>query len=270
MERKKVGLLVIGMLTCIFVGAGIERVRVALSTFEPVAESAAIVVDHQAPLAATPRTVVLKDDSDAAALRKKVAELEKSLADRDAAIAKLSQKPKEGQAQAERPQRQSFSDRMEQLKKDNPEQYAEMQKRREDFRQTMEQKAQDRADFIAAVDTKNMNDAQKENHAKLLETVAHVNELMAQMSQPGVERTPEMRTEMGEAVGALGDLYSQERRFLLEETGRSVGYQDSQASEFADQMQSIIDNTTMPNFGRRGGGFGGQQLPVPPAPKTGQ
>ena len=265
--------MVAGVLVCVLAGAGIEHVRHVLTTVpQEEQEQAGPALLAKEPV--TPRTVVVKDEETlraAEALRRRVAELERALAARDAAGVQEQEPPKPVEvAQAERPRRQSFEDRMEQMKKDNPEQYAEMQKRREEFRQSMEQRAQDRAEFIAAVDTKNMNDAQKENHARLLETVARVNDLMAQMGQPGVERTPEMRQQMGEAMGSLHELYGQERQYLLEETGRAVGYQGAQATEFAATMQAIIDNTTMPSFGHGGRGGGGQpiQAPAPAAIPT--
>ena len=262
MSQKRAGLIVVGMLVCLFVGAGIERVRQALLVPETAPEALAA---EQVKFTPTLRTAVVTNDASERAaneaLRRQVAELEKALASRVAAAPVQDATPLE-KTPVERSIRQSFTARMEQMKKDNPEQYAEEMKRREEFRQNMEQRAQDRAEFIAAVDTRNMNDEQRETHTKLLATVARVNELMAQMSQPGVERTPEMRQEMGDAVSSLSDLYSTERRYLLEETARTVGYDGSQVSEFADQMQTVIDNTTMPNFGRRGGRGGSPAIPT--------
>ncbi len=265
MSHKRTGLVVVGILVCILAGAGIEHVRQVLTTVPAEEPDQAEAFGRPSKEVVTPRTVVVKDEAAeraAAELRKRVAELEAALAER------VPEPPKpQEEAQAAPPRRQSFNDRMEQMKKDDPAQYAEMQKRREEFRQNMEQRVQERADFIAAVDTKNMNDAQKENHAKLVETVALANELMAQMSQPGVERTPEMRQQMGETMAALGELYGAERSYLLEETARAAGYQGAQASEFASQVQSIIDNTTMPHLGRHGGGGPPAPIPAPPPAK---
>jgi len=257
MRDKKIGLIATGFFVCLLAGAGIEHVRHVLTTVpaeEPEPTDTVLHPVVQSPT--TTRTVMVKDEAaerEAMALRQRVAELERALAERDTERAQEPATPPP-EARAERPPRQSFSDRLEQMKKDDPAQYAETMKRRDEFRQSMEQRAKDRAEFIAAVDTKNMDDVQKENHTKLVETVAFVNELMAQMNQPGVEHTPEMHQQMGEAMTSLGDLYAAERSYLLEETGRAVGYQGSQATEFAAQVQAIIDNTTMP---RGRGGRGG-------------
>lgn len=256
MRPKKSGLIVASVLLCLVVGAGLEHVRQALFV-PPVAdgpENSGAIKRHEAP---TVRTITVTNSAAeraaTEALRRRITELEQALAAREADRAPISAVQDEA-LREERPRRQSFTERMEQLKKDNPEQYAEMQKRRDEFRQSMERRAQDRANFISAIETQNMNDEQRENHEKLLETVARVNELMAQVGQPGAERNSDLRYEMGETMRNLGELYGAERRYLFEETARAVGYEGEQASVFADHMQTIIDNTSMMSgFGRHGG-----------------
>lgn len=243
-----------GVGVCLAIGAGIEHARLVLCA--PKRSEAPEFKTVLPAATASLRTITVTNDAAARAaseaLRKRVAELEQALAARRAEpepppVAKASEPASE-----ERPRRQSFAERLEQMKKENPEQYAEMQKRREEFRQTMEQRAQDRAEFASAIDTRNMTEEQKANHEKLLETVARVNDLMAQVGQAEGERGAELRREMGEAVHSLGELYGQERRYLFEETARAVGYEGDQVSTFADNMQTIIDNTTMSGFGRHG------------------
>jgi hypothetical protein len=252
-------------LGCLVVGAGLERVRQALTVPEIAPDPR---LEERARFTPTVRTIIVTNSAAERAanevLRRRVAELEKALAAREAARVQEPKTPTE-EKREERPPRQFFTERMEQLKKEKPEEYAELQKRFEERRQSREQQKQDQAEFMAAVDTKNMTDMQKENHAKLVETVARLNELSAQMHQPGVERTPEMNQEMHEARSSLGELFVQERRFLLEETGRAIGYQGTQAGEFADQMQVIIDNTTMPGFDWHGFGDRGGRSGVAPA-----
>jgi hypothetical protein len=155
-------------------------------------------------------------------------------------------------ARGDRTGRLSAAERLEQMKKDSPEQFAEIQKRREEYRQAMVQRAKSRADFLAAVETKNMSDEQRKNHVKLVATVARVNELAAKMMQADVERTVEMRRELSEAQAMLGDLYAAERRFLFEEKARAFGCDAAKVSAFADQIQAIIDNTSSSSAVRSG------------------
>ena len=145
---------------------------------------------------------------------------------------------------------------------ETPEQLAERQQRRDEFRQRIEQRARDRAEFLAAVDVKGMTEEQRTNHEQLLATIERVNALMEQMRDPEAARTQEMRREMGEAMAALGELYSAERTYLFEQTAKAVGYSGSDAAAFVEHIQSVIDNTSMmpggmggpggPGFGRRG------------------
>lgn len=254
MLTKRNGVVVALALVSALAGAGFEKMRQGWLASVPEV--------NQTFQTARPRVVKVRDgaaEREATALRKRVAELERALAERTVEVV---QKPtpvtEEPTLRAERPRRQPWDDRMAQMKKDDPVQYEEMQKRREEFRQNMEQRAKDRADFLDSVDVKNMSAPQRENHEKLLATVARVNELMALAGTPGAENTHDLRHEMGEAMASLGDLYGEERRYLFEETAKAVGYEGAEVSVFAEHMQTIIDNTTlMSGFGRHGGGRGG-------------
>lgn len=259
MSKRHSFWVVLSVVVCVAAGMAIEHVRLSVLTPDPADRSD----DENVRPPPQPRIVKVRDEKserEAAALRQRVRELEQVVAEQTQSSTNLpaqvvAAQPREATERGERPRGQSFTERMEQLRQENPDQYAEMQKRREEFRQRMEQREQDRANFLTAVDVQNMGDQQRENHEKLLATVARVNELMAQMGQPGAERNSEARRELGETYGLLNELYGEERRYLLEETARSVGYEGAQASEFAEHMQEIIDNTTMmpSGFGRRGG-----------------
>lgn len=260
MKTKAVGVMVVVALASLVVGAGLERVRKALSEDDSAAWKEGTAPEGEVRPSGTKDDPALRSANDALraaneALRRRVAELERGAG--PGGMPEPEQPVIENVGNTNRgdrvSRRASFAERMEKMRKENPEQYAEMQKRREEFRQTMEQRAQDRAEFLAAVDTRAMDDVQRENHEKLLAAVARVDELRAQMEQ-GTERTPEMRQEMGELMGALSELYGNERRYLFEAAARSVGYDGAQVSDFADQMQMVVDNTTFTGFGHRGHG----------------
>jgi hypothetical protein len=134
-----------------------------------------------------------------------------------------------------------------------PEQKAEWEKRRTEFLQQMQQRATERTDFLASLDTANMNEKQRANHEKLLASVNRMNELRTAMSNPEGGFTAEMRTEMHDLSHSMDNLYKEERSTLLEITGKNMGYNDKQSKEFAEQIQTIYDSTSS----RRGwGGFG--------------
>lgn len=125
-----------------------------------------------------------------------------------------------------------------------PEQQAEIAAQRDAFRQQMEQRVNERNDFLSSVDTRNMNAAQRENHDKLLASVNRMNELRTAIMDPKAQAAPELRKEMHDLGHSMDDLYQEERKTLLETTGRSLGYTGDQAQLFAGQIQSIYDNTS--------------------------
>ena len=69
------------------------------------------------------------------------------------------------------------------------------------------------------------------------------------------------------AMREIGELYQQERRYLLEETGRVYG---EDGAQFADYIENVIENTSViPGMGRgfgRGPRGGGTPPPPPPPP----
>lgn len=259
MNIKKSLLVGSGMVVCALVGAGFEHVKMLGMSSEaevkPIASGVKVAPRHDTQV----RDAELKKTM--RALQKRVAELEKALAESSAKSApvEVTEQPTDNPpVQETRPKQQSMAQRMEQFKQEHPEQYAEMQKRREEFRQRREQQVNDRVDFLSAVDVKNMTNEQKENHAQLLATVDRINTLMAKREEPGVERTHEMMHEIGKEVGKLNELYRGERTYLLGEVAKSVGYSGADMAAFTEHIQMVIDNTTvMPIGGRHGGAHSG-------------
>jgi hypothetical protein len=141
-----------------------------------------------------------------------------------------------------------------------PEQQAEIAAQREAFRQQMQQRVTARTDFLASVDTRQMNAAQRANHDKLVAASSRMTELTAAMMDGKGEMSSEARKEMHDLGHSMDGLYQEERKTLLESTGKSLGYTGDQAQQFADQIQSIYDNTSSRSMwgggfsGRRGGG----------------
>ena len=159
--------------------------------------------------------------------------------------------------------RVSFEERMAQLKSDDPARYEAMQKQREEFRQRMQTQADERAEFLKKIDTATMTDEQRANHDKLTQAVEQARALMAQIATMTPEDAIAARQQMGATIGNVSELYQQERRYLLEQTGRAMGYQqDTDISQFADYIQQIYDQTSMPRgFGRGGNGPNGPNGP---------
>ncbi len=154
--------------------------------------------------------------------------------------------------------RAAFEDRMAQLKRDDPARYEELQKQREEFRQRMQAQADERAEFLKKIDTAAMTDEQRVNHEKLAQAVEQARAMVAQIAAMSPEDAAAARQQMSETIGSVSDLYQQERRYLLEQTGRAIGYAGTDAGQFADYVQQIYDQTSLPR-GFGGGRGGGQR-----------
>ena len=253
MKTKKVLLMGALMLTCALIGAGINYLQMTWVTPEedlgPAVEKLAVATkEHRQARDFTTAAELL-------ALRRRVTELEQALAERSSEqvpVAVSEEAVQKQPAQETRPQRQSWAQRMEKMKQENPEQYAQMQKRREEFKQRMEEQFRERVDFLSAIDVRNMTEEQRANHEQLAATLARIDELSAKMSEPGAGRSHEVMHEMGEAMGTLSELYRTERVYMFEEMAKSIGYSGSDASAFTEHIQMVIDNTTlMPPIGGR-------------------
>jgi hypothetical protein len=209
------------------------------------------------------RIVKVVDEQALYEAKRKIEDLKRQLADAEKPVS--NQEPK--QPKVVKDDNKDVAGKVRDLIKSalTPEQQAEIAAQRDAFRQQMEQRVTERNDFLASVDTRNMNAAQRENHDKLIASVNRMNELRAAMMDPKAQGTTEIRKEMHELGHSMDGLYQEERNTLLEATGKSLGYAGDQAQLFRDQINGIYENTSSGRNmmwagmggGRHGGGGGG-------------
>jgi hypothetical protein len=192
------------------------------------------------PVAPPPKIVKVLDEQALYEARREIADLKSQLANQAGEPAK-PEVVKTESAEKKDPISQFASMINKEI---TPEQKAEWEKRRTEFMQQMQKRATERTDFLSSLDTANMSEKQKVNHEKLLASVSRMNELRNAMSDGKTEFTDQMRTEMHDLGHSMDDLYKEERSTLLEITGRNMGYNDKQSREFAEQIQTIYDNTS--------------------------
>lgn len=258
------------MASAVAVDARLKLARLeAQPRSKPPAAAGKIVVPVAAPATAT--AVVETNSLLVAALRQQVAALgaERDRLLSDLAAARLNaadaaarssrtEGPRGGATNDVR--RAAFEERMAQLQRDDPARYEEMKKRREAFRERVQQQADERTEFLQKINTTGMTDEQRANHEKLIATAEQVRVLMAQMASLPPDQAGTVRQQLGELYGSIPELYEQERRYLLEQTGRAMGYADGETGQFADYIQQIVDQTSIPRgFGRGGRGPGGNR-----------
>ncbi len=188
-----------------------------------------------------------------------LAELRNQLAARDAELERLRAQLEE---RNNRGPRQSFQDRMEQLKEEDPERYAEIIQRRTERVERMRYDQATRLATFMNMDTSGMTEEELANHNQLIETLS---EVWARSAEYDPEQAPD-REAMREFFGTMrevGNMMDQERTVMFRQLGSDVGLSGTDAEDFAAYVEDIIETTSMrpPWRGRdrrpRGGDNGG-------------
>jgi len=190
------------------------------------------------------------------ALRKRIAELEKLLAEKGrASEAAISNAVAEAVKNAPPFGRPHGNPRewMENLKKTDPARFAQMTNRFAQWRQRRAERARNTIDFLSSVDTSNMSAGAKKTHDELQDLIAKREELEEQMHQEDLteDQRHRLMEQMRETDRAVRKLKGEERTNLIEETARNLGFEGDAVKEISATLQEVIEAT---DSGR--GGFG--------------
>ena len=203
----------------------------------------------------------LADDGDKAslkALRARVRELEKLLAAKDAEVAAATNAVASAERRPAGPwgdgRREGFRERMERLKTDDPARYTEITNNMARWRQRRARQQEERMEFLASVDTSRMSAAAKGVHASLQKYAAEREDLERQMQDENLSDDDrhalwEQMHELNRQVWALNGV---ERKNLIEETARNLGFEGQDVQDISATMQEIIKATDN-GFGGHGG-----------------
>ena len=184
------------------------------------------------------------DGATVKALRHRIAELEKALAEKEerseAAVAST-----EPQARApERPQ-MNWRERIEEMKKNEPERYNEMTNRMAQWRRNQSERAKNKIDFLSSIDTSRMSAGAKKTHIALQNLIARRDDLEAQLQQEDLsdEDRGTLMRELWESHRELQRLNAEERKILIGETAKGLGFAGDDAKEFSATIQEVIEAT---------------------------
>ncbi len=159
----------------------------------------------------------------------------------------------------QRPQRESWEDRMARMKEEDPEGYAEMVKNRTDRQNAIRYDLAERTASFMELDTAFMTDAERENHELLVEKMGDVWALTEQFQDP---EQPPNRETMRELFGVINEarpLMDVERNTMFRQLANDLGYAGEEAQAFSGYVEEIISATTLqPPRRGSGGGRGGQ------------
>ncbi|MBQ1345506.1 MAG: hypothetical protein IIY62_03990 [Kiritimatiellae bacterium] len=212
----------------------------------------------EAPAAAEPTPAPAErrvDDTELKALRQQVKALQARLAAAEAEKPAATEEKVEEPRPERGPRGGDWRARLEQWKKDNPEEFARIEKERQAFMQRRAERAKSRLEFLASIDTSKMSAADRETHEKLQGLLAKREALEAKMGQLlelSDEERNQLFADMRETHHEIHELNGQEREILFKQTAELLGFQGEEAGEISATITEII-NATDNGFGGPGG-----------------
>lgn len=197
------------------------------------------------------------DDASVRALRARVRELERQLAERfpgEEVVMPPEQAPKGADAQPQ----ESWPERMARLEKEDPARYASITNHMTQWRLRQAERRQARLEYFAGVNTSRMGENAKQIHADLMEALSQQDELERQLHDPETsnERRQELWGQLRELNETTRQLNNRERGNLIAETAKALGFKGEDVKNITSTLRDIIDATDNgwggPHGGRRG------------------
>ena len=204
-----------------------------------------------------------------AALRRRIAALEKALAEKGATseIAISNAVAEAAQARSPEPPQMNWRERMEEMKKNDPARYNEMTNRMAQWRRDRAAQARSRIGFLSSIDTSHMSAGAKKTHAALQDLIAKREETEEQLQQPDLadDQRHSLMEQLRDMRHQIQRLNGEERMNLISEVANSLGFEGEDAKEIAltliDVVQATDEGFVPHHGGHRGpppGGRGGR------------
>ena len=198
------------------------------------------------------------EEASVKALRHRIIELERLLAEKEgkSELAISNAVAEAAKIRPPEPPRGNWRERMEEMKKNEPDRYTEMTNRMAQWRRDRAATARDRMDFLSSIDTSRMSAGAKKTHNALQDLIARREELEQQLHQEDLsdEERGRLMRELGDSHRELVRLNGEERKNLFDETAKGLGFTGVEAKEFTATIQEVIEATDSGWGGRRHGG----------------
>lgn len=206
------------------------------------------------------------DEASLAALRARIADLERRLAARGEtnAAARTESKVEPGVTrpdEAARPERRGpptaaeMRERMARFEKEDPQRFAQMTNHFAQMRMRRQERAAMKIDFLSSIDTSGMDESARQTHEALQGLIARREELEEKIHN--LDLSDEERAGAFEELRRNGDamreLNRAERDNLLAQTSAALGLSGEDAEELTETIKDIIE-ATEGSFGRGRGG----------------
>lgn len=246
--------------------------------------------DFPEPSASARSIADVGDGASLAALRARIAELERMLGAKSdevgeageartaAVLADLGipvEKTEDGTYRLRQPtpeeMRKMMREGRERFRREHPEEVARFE---ENMRRMAERRAnqvKSRIEFLASVDTSTMSESDKATHEEVQQLMARREELLARMQEDGItdDEREQVGRELFELDRTLRDKSGSEREILIRQTAEALGFTGEDAETVVGTIGEIIDATdSRGRFGPGPGGPGpdgaGGPPPMPP------
>ncbi len=189
-------------------------------------------------------------DASNAALRSRIKELEKLLAEAESARAAAERAPaaapvREEAGRGARAGFRHFREEMEQLKTDDPERYTHMTNRFAAMRRRRGDEARSRLEFFSSLDLSGMDEKARNTHARLIGAIAKrdkLEEALHAQNATDEEREQAMQ-EIFAADRELRQLNREERDNLIAAVIREIGLSGDDAENATAVFSEIIQAT---------------------------
>lgn len=181
-----------------------------------------------------------------AALRARIAELEKELAKMSATSSATGQSVAVKVPERAEMRPMSFREHMEQMKKNDPERYAQMTNRMATFARDRRNLMQGRLDFLASIDTSGMSAQAAANHQRYQELLVRREELHEDLRNESLtdEERRGLFQKMQEVNREMSEVIADERRNLLGEVAKNLGLEGEDSAALAETVEQVIDATS--------------------------
>ena len=149
----------------------------------------------------------------------------------------------------------TVDERVEKFKRERPDEFAALQRRRESIRAARKAAADNRQDFLDSIDISFLTEGQRKTHVAYADALAarqEARERMAAARRTGAAVSDADRAQLQAAERVIREQGSAERAALFEAAARSVGVENAEdLKRFRETISAIFEATHEPEPGFR-------------------
>ena len=149
----------------------------------------------------------------------------------------------------------TVDERMEKFKREHPDEFAALQRRRESIRAARKAAADNRQDFLDSIDVSYLTEEQRKTHIAYTDALAarqEARERMAAARRMGAAVSDADRAQLQAAERVIREQGEAERAALFEAAARSVGVEGAEdLKRFRETISAIFEVTREPESGFR-------------------